>query len=84
MPFGPEVDPWHGPTSASLQGTWVSSTIACCLLAGLPIPWNALRQWAWFARGHWPCGYSEDDDLPLDDTGDFLQKALDKARLVVF
>jgi hypothetical protein len=84
MPFGPEVDPWHGPTSASLQGAWVSSTIACYLLAGLPIPWNALRQWAWFARGHWPCGYSEDDDLPLDDNGDFLQEALDKARLVVF
>ena len=24
---------------------------------------NALRQWEWYARGHWPCRYSEDDDL---------------------
>jgi hypothetical protein len=84
MPFGPEEDPWHGPTFASMQGAAVAATIACCLLAGAPIPKNALRQWAWFARGHWPCGYSEDDELPRDEEGQVLQQALDKARLVVY
>jgi hypothetical protein len=84
MPFGPELDPWHGPTYASLQGAWLAATIACCLRAGAPIPRNALRQWAWFARGHWPCGYSKDDELPLDDNHDYVQEALDAARLAVY
>jgi hypothetical protein len=61
----------------------VAATIACCLLAGVPIPPNALRWWAWYARGHWPCAYSEDDDLPVEDHGTFVQEALDRARLVV-
>ena len=84
MPFAPEEDAWDGETNASWHGAWVAATIACCLLAGMPIPGNALRQWAWFARGHWPCSYSEDDDLARGKDDDVVQAALDQARLVVF
>jgi hypothetical protein len=84
MPFEADVDPWHGPTAASSHGAWLAATIACCLSAGIPIPPNALRLWAWYARGHWPCAYSEDDELPRDDNGNLVQAALDEARLVVF
>jgi hypothetical protein len=84
MPFGPLTDPWDGETYASLHGACVAATIAHCLRLAAPIPRNVLRQWAWFARGHWPCGYSEDDDLPREEDGQVLQDALDRARLVVF
>lgn len=61
-------DPWHGPTNATGCAAWVATTIAFCLELGLPIPTNALRQWAWLARGHWACGYSP-DDLDRRDVG---------------
>ena len=47
-------------------------------------PKNAFRQWAWFARGHWPCAYSQDDDPPSGEEGLALKKALERARLVVY
>ena len=84
MPLEAELDAWDGPTAATLHGSWVAATIACCLAAKVPIPKNALRQWAWFARGHWPCAYSQDDDLLNGEEGLALQKALERARLVVY
>ena len=84
MPLEIKPDPWHGPTAAATQAAWLAATIASCLLARVPIPPNALSMWAWFARGHWPCTYSEDDDLPVDKHGNFIQKAVEQARLVVF
>jgi hypothetical protein len=76
-------DPWHGPSNAAGQAAWLAATIACCLQAGQPIPRNALRQWAWFARGHWPCKYSENDDLDFDGDRESVE-ALERAWLVVY
>jgi hypothetical protein len=76
-------DPWHGPSGAAGHAAWVASTIACYLQASQPIPRNVLRQWAWFARGHWPCKYSEDDVLRFN--GDRVSvESLEKAWLVVY
>lgn len=84
MPLEAEGDAWDGPTAATIHGAWVCSTIACCLAVKSSIPKNVLRQWAWFARGHWPCAYSEDDDLSPGEEGPALRKALERARLVVY
>jgi hypothetical protein len=84
MPLEMDGDPWDGPTAAGIFGAWAAATIDCCLLAGAPIPANALRQWAWFARGHWPSHYSEDDDFEYDSERKVVQASLDRARLVVF
>jgi hypothetical protein len=84
MPFDADLDPWDGETCACLQGSHLAAFLACSLMAGASIPPNALRQWAWYARGHWPCGYSEDDELSRDEDGYVLQESLDRARLVVF
>jgi hypothetical protein len=76
-------DPWHGPSNAAGHAAWVAATIACYLQARQPIPTNVLRQWAWFARGHWPCMYSEDDDLRFNN-GRVSVESLEKAWLVVY
>jgi hypothetical protein len=76
-------DPWHGPTNAAGHAAWLAATIACYRDRDRPIPGNALRQWAWFARGHWPCQYSEDDELRYDD-GRPVIESLERAWLVVY
>jgi hypothetical protein len=76
-------DPWHGPSNAVAHAAWVAATIACYRQFNRPIPKNLLRQWAWFARGHWPCMYSEDDDIRFDG-GRVSVESLERAWLVVY
>jgi hypothetical protein len=76
-------DPWDGPSNAAGHAAWVAATIACSLELAHPIPRNALRQWAWFARGHWPCMYSEDDDIRYVE-GTISVESLERAWLVVY
>ena len=74
-----------GPPSAALScAAWFAGTLAGYLSAGVPIPPNALRQWGWYVRGHWPCHYSEDDGLGGEDGAWPDLAALERARLVVF
>jgi hypothetical protein len=81
--FESEGDAWDPPSAAVGGAAWLSGTLAGYVFAGEPIPPNALRQWEWYARGHWPCCYSEDDDLG-GGTGAWPDlPALERARLVV-
>jgi hypothetical protein len=58
VPYDPEADAWHGPTSAVWQAAWTAGLMAWCSLLEYPIPPELQEQWDWFARGHWPAGYS--------------------------
>lgn len=55
-------DAWHGPTAAVGDAAWVSGVVGCHLLLGCEIPSEVLDRWAWFAEGHWPCGYAYEPD----------------------
>lgn len=61
VPFDPEQDAWHGPTTAVWQAAWTAGLIGLCLRTGQPVPSELQEQWAWYARGHWPSGYSHKD-----------------------
>ncbi len=58
LPYAPDADAWHAPTLAVWQAQWTAGLIAWYLACGAPIPADLARQWAWYARGHWPCGYA--------------------------
>ena len=57
VPFDPDQDSWHGPTTAVWHAAWVAATVGCCLLLGREVPPAAHDQWGWLAAGHWPCGF---------------------------
>jgi len=56
------LDCYHAPNSAVWHAGWLAAVIGCRLLLGFGFADNALRQWDWFARGHWPFGYDEVDE----------------------
>jgi len=58
LPYDPDADSWHAPTLAVWQAQWTAGLIAWLMVCGEPIPDDLARQWAWYARGHWPCGYA--------------------------
>ncbi len=76
-------DPWDPVTNAVNRAAWFVGLIACWIELGEPIPKNALRQWAWYCRGHWPCLYSRDDQIKVTADG-VSEKELENAWLVVF
>jgi hypothetical protein len=84
--FEVEGDPWQPQSSAVGGACWLAGTLAAYLFAGVPIPLNVLRQWEWYVLGHWPCLYSEDDDLEsiVANWPDLDLNALTRVRLVVF
>lgn len=57
VPFDSTTDAWHGPTTAVWQAAWTAGLIGLCLASGHARPEDLQRQWEWFLRGHWPCGY---------------------------
>ena len=58
VPYDPEADAWHGPTAALWQAVWTAGLSAWHLACDEPLPADLAQQWAWYARGHWPCGYA--------------------------
>jgi hypothetical protein len=58
VPFDAKQDTWHRPTAAVWQAAWTAGLIGLCLKTGPPIPPELQEQWAWYARGHWPSGYT--------------------------
>jgi hypothetical protein len=56
-PYDPDADSWHAPTAAVWQAVWTAALIAWHLACDEPIPPDLTRQWDWYERGHWPCGY---------------------------
>jgi hypothetical protein len=69
VPYEAGADAWHPPTMAVWQGVWTAGLVAWHMACDAPIPSDLARQWAWYARGHWPCGYAsltpEGDPGPL-------------------
>jgi hypothetical protein len=57
VPFDPQQDAWHAPTTAVWHAAWTAGLVALCRQCGRPIPADLQEQWTWFSRGHWPCGY---------------------------
>ena len=70
LPYDPDADSWHAPTLAVWQAQWTAGLIAWYLACDTPIPDDLARQWAWYARGRWPCGYAwltpDDEPGPLE------------------
>jgi hypothetical protein len=66
VPGDPQQDAWHAPTTAVWQAAWTAGLVGLCRQTGRPVPQDLQHQWAWFARGHWPCGYARQgaDDKP--------------------
>jgi hypothetical protein len=58
VPYDPEQDAWHAPTSAVWQAAWAAALVAWSICLACPIPAELQEQWDWFARGHWPSGYT--------------------------
>ena len=58
VPFDPALDAWHGPTLAVWAAAWTAGLIGLCLRIGRPFPPELQEQWSWYARGHWPSGYT--------------------------
>jgi hypothetical protein len=79
--YSDEKDPDYPPNSAANYAGWVAAAIGICLKAGVAIPGNALRQWGWFVRGHWPCAYEEGVEHPEYELAGIPRAS---ARLVVF
>lgn len=60
VPYDDEADTYHPPTACVYDAAHLAATIACYLELGWPIPPDLEEEWAWFAAGHWPCGYAYD------------------------
>jgi hypothetical protein len=58
VPYDPQRDAWHGPTTAVWQAAWTAGLVGLCLHTGRSVPPEIQEQWLWFVRGHWPSGYS--------------------------
>jgi len=58
LPYDPDADAWHAPTTAVWQAVWTAGLVAWHLACEAPIPPDLAQQWDWYARGHWPCGYA--------------------------
>lgn len=81
VPYHESGEPDHAPNRAAGFAAWVSSAIGLSLMTGMSIPKNALRQWQWYARGHFPCAYEPGVELPEYDIAGIPR---DEARYVVF
>jgi hypothetical protein len=69
VPYHDSGEPDHAPNRAAGFASWVASSIGLSLAIGADIPPNALRQWQWYARGHWPCAYEPAVELPEYNLG---------------
>ncbi len=64
VPFDPNHDAWHRPTTAVCQAAFTAGSVGLCLACDRPVPQEIEEQWHWFLKGHWPCGYH---DIPDGD-----------------
>lgn len=62
--FDPDQDAYHAPSLSVWSAAWMASVISCYRLYARPLPEETEEVWAWFLRGHWPCGYAE---IPKDE-----------------
>jgi hypothetical protein len=81
VPWKETGEPDHAPNRAAGFAGWVASAIGLSLKAGVAIPFNALRQWQWYVRGHWPCAYEPGIELPEYDIAGIPRA---EGHLVVF
>jgi hypothetical protein len=81
IPCNETGEPDHAPNRAAGFAGWVASAIGLSLKSGVAIPFNALRQWQWYVRGHWPCAYEPAIELPEYDIAGIPRA---EGRLVVF
>jgi hypothetical protein len=51
-------DPYLGWNTCLAHAGQITATIASFLTLGWPVPADLEARWAWFAAGHWPCGYA--------------------------
>jgi len=58
VPYDPNQDAWHGPTTAVWQAAWTAGLVGLCLRTSRPVSPELLEQWRWYTRGHWPSGYA--------------------------
>ena len=54
VPYDAKQDAWHGPTSAVWHAAWIAGLVGLCIQTGTDVPDDLLKQWDWFAAGHWP------------------------------
>jgi hypothetical protein len=76
-----ERDVDYPPNAAEGAAAWVAAAIGCFVRLGQEIPRNALRQWVWYARGHFPAAYEDGVESPAYDVAGIPRE---QARLVVF
>jgi hypothetical protein len=81
IPYNETGEPDHDPNRAAGFAGWVASSIGLSLRTGAAIPYNALRQWQWYVRGHWPCAYEPGIESPEYDKPGISRT---EGRLVVF
>jgi hypothetical protein len=63
VPYDPEEDAWHAPSSAVWMAAWTAGNVGLLLALGKPLPDELKEQWNWYERGHWPCGRIDDGRL---------------------
>lgn len=58
--YDPEQDPWHAPSQCVNEAAYCAGLVACNLYMNIPVHEDLQEIWAWFAGGHWPCGFVDD------------------------
>lgn len=54
VPYDPNEDAWHAPTTAVWHAGSLAGLMAMYVALGREAPPNVPVQWSWFCRGHWP------------------------------
>jgi hypothetical protein len=54
-PFKESEDAWYAPNIAVWQAAWVLALITMFEEKSESVPKELTAQWAWFAKGRWPC-----------------------------
>lgn len=55
IPYDPDEDAWHPPTTAAWGAAWTFALEQLCLSQEVSLPDDLKAQLEWYERGHWPC-----------------------------
>lgn len=56
--FDRDEDAWHGPSQSVWDAAFCTALVGCFIELGWNVPEDLQEQWAWYKRGHWPCGFA--------------------------
>jgi len=62
VPFDPDQDCYHAPTTAVWTASWTAGLVGWCRYLRRPVPDDLAEQWRWLQQGFWPAGYAWVDE----------------------